>query len=57
MLSGLLRRDRLVVIAGLLGILLICWAYLLAGAGMAMPATGGMLMEMASPAWTPGYLR
>ena len=55
MLSGLLRHDRLFVIAGLLGVILISWIYLLTGAGMAMPAMGGMLMEIASPAWTPGY--
>lgn len=55
MLSRLLRHDRLVVVAGLLGVILISWAYLLAGAGIDMPAMGGMLMPMAAPVWTPGY--
>lgn len=54
MLADLLRHDRIVVVAGLLGVILISWAYLLAGAGMDMPAVGGMLMPMA-PIWTPGY--
>ncbi len=54
-MTGLLRHDRIVVVGGLLGVILISWAYLLAGAGMDMPAMGGMLMPMASPAWTPGY--
>jgi predicted metal-binding membrane protein len=55
MLADLLRHDRIVVIAGLLAVILISWAYLVAGAGMDMPAIGGMLMPMAGPVWTPGY--
>jgi predicted metal-binding membrane protein len=55
MLAGLLRHDRIVVVAGLLGVILVSWAYLVAGAGMDKPAMGGMLMPMASPVWTLGH--
>ncbi len=56
MLARLLRHDRIIVVASLLAVILIAWAYLVAGAGMDMPAMGGMLMPMSGPAWTPGYL-
>ena len=55
MLAGLLRHDRIVVVTGLLAVILTSWVYLLAGAGVDMPAMGGMLMPVASPVWTPGY--
>ena len=59
--KALLRRDRVVVIAGLVSVLSLAWAWLLAGAGMEMSAlemTGmagmdGWLMEPA--VWTPAY--
>ena len=35
-LESLLRRDRLVVIAALVAVIVACWAYVLAGAGMDM---------------------
>jgi predicted metal-binding membrane protein len=35
-LERLLRRDRLVVITALLLVIVACWAYVLAGAGMDM---------------------
>ena len=47
--GDLFRHDRIIVVAFLLGVILISWIYLLTGAGMDMPAMGGMLMEMASP--------
>ena len=56
MLTDLLRHDRILIVVGLLGIILISWAYLLVGAGMDIPAMGGMLMPMAAPIWTPAYL-
>jgi predicted metal-binding membrane protein len=55
MLAGLLRHDRVIVVAALFAVIFISWAYLLTGAGMDMPAMGGMLMPMASPDWTPSY--
>ena len=54
-LNGLLRRDRIVVVFGLLGVILLCWAYLLSGAGMSMHEMDGMLMPMSAGPWTPGY--
>lgn len=51
-LEYVLRRDRVVVIAGLLGVLLLSWLYLLHGAGMDMRAMGDMAMAMP---WSPGY--
>lgn len=54
-LANMFRHARIVVLASLLGIILIAWVYLLAGAGMDMRAMGGMLMPMASPDWTLGH--
>ncbi len=55
-LEALLKRDRLLVIGGLVGVILLAWAYLLAGAGMGMnafemtamstPAGSGQSMDM-----------
>lgn len=61
MLSGLLRRDRAVVLGGLAAVVVAAWAYLLLGAGVEMSgaaASGGAPMAnmMAMrPAWTLGY--
>jgi predicted metal-binding membrane protein len=67
-LEAVLRRDRLVVIAALIAVITISWAYLLAGAGMEMSAvemtrmsqpgmagtmTGSGMMDPVL--WTPGY--
>ena len=49
-----LRRERLLVIAGLAFVVLASWGYLLAGAGM-QQEMGGMLMPMSSGPWTPGH--
>src|SRR6266436_710373 len=57
LLYSLLRHDRAVVLAGLAGVVVIAWVYLLLGAGIEMEAMdmgGGQMMAMA-PAWTPGY--
>lgn len=52
-LATLLRRDRIIVLASIAGIVALCWAYLVWMAG-AMSA-----MEMSTPSmipeWTPGY--
>lgn len=61
MLEAVLRRDRLVLVAGLVAVLAMAWGWLLAGAGMKMSAfemTGmagmdGWLMQPA--VWTPAY--
>ena len=50
-----LRRDRLLVILGLVAVIAAAWAYLLAGAGMSMHEMNGMLMPMRSEPWTIGY--
>ena len=57
MLLALLRRDRIVVLAGLLLVILLAWGWLLLGAGIEMDRMdmgGGQIMLMA-PEWTPGY--
>ncbi len=63
-----LRRDRLIVIAALVAVIALSWAYLLAGAGMGMSGlemtrmsqhelTGNVdhAAKMHPAAWTPGY--
>lgn len=45
-LEAVARRDRVVVLAALAAVIALSWAYLLTGAGMAMPTHA---------AWTPGY--
>ena len=56
-LELLLRRDRLVVAAGLAGVILLCWAYLLLGAGMPMDpmSMGGAMAGLAPMVWSPSY--
>lgn len=49
-----LRHDRLLVIGGLLAVIILSWAYLLAGAGT-MQDMDGMLMPMSGGPWTPGH--
>ncbi len=51
------RRDRRVVVAGLVGVIALAWAYILAGAGTGMsPFASGMASAMTAPAaWSPGY--
>ena len=50
-LESLLRHDRALVIGALTVVVLMAWAYMLAGAGVRMD-TGAMSMPMA---WGPGY--
>lgn len=60
-LQALLRRDRLVLVAGLVTIIVMAWVWLLAGAGMemsaiqmtAMAGMDGWLMQPA--VWTAAY--
>jgi predicted metal-binding membrane protein len=54
LVEAALRRDRLFVAAGLLLVIVLAWAWLLAGAGM-MQDMGGALMPMSSGPWTPGH--
>ena len=57
MLHALLRRDRAVVLAGLVAVIMLAWAYLILGAGIEMDEMdmgGGQIMMMAPP-WTFGY--
>ncbi len=63
-LEGVLRRDRLVLIAALVAVIAIAWMWILLGAGMGMTAvamTGGLGisgmagMAMAPAVWTAGY--
>jgi predicted metal-binding membrane protein len=54
LVEAALRRDRLFVAAGLLLVVVLAWAWLLAGAGM-MQDMGGALMPMSSGPWTPGH--
>jgi predicted metal-binding membrane protein len=59
--EGLLRRDRLVLVAALVVVLALAWGWLVLGAGMdmsaldmtAMAGMDGWLMQPAI--WTPGY--
>ena len=51
-LEGVLRRDRLIVAGGVVLVVLLAWAYLIAGAGM---DTGMAGMVMEPMPWTPGY--
>ncbi|MBI2747752.1 MAG: DUF2182 domain-containing protein [Burkholderiales bacterium] len=54
LIESALRRERLLVIAGLAFVVLASWGYLLAGAGM-QREMGGMLMPMSSGPWTLGH--
>jgi len=61
-LEQVLRRVRRLVAIGLLLVTVMCWAWILAGAGMGMSGLEmtrhsmmGMDM-MPAPTWTPGYL-
>lgn len=62
-LERLLERDRALVVVGLIAVIGLSWAYILAGAGMNMTASQmtqmpapSVAMQMMGPAdWTPGY--
>ena len=56
-LSALLRHDRTLVVAGLVGVIVLSWVWLLTGAGLKMDEMdmgGGQIMLMAPP-WTVQY--
>ena len=55
MIEGALRRDRVLVVGGLLAVIALSWAYLLAGAGMSLHEMDGMLMPMRVGPWTASY--
>lgn len=55
LLADLHRHDRSIVVALLLGVVLVCWLYLLLGVEMPMPEMAGMAMPMAAPDWTVGH--
>jgi predicted metal-binding membrane protein len=52
------RRDRLVLLVGLVAIVAVCWVYLLGGAGMEMGVMemGGSDVMVMRPQWSSGYL-
>lgn len=57
LLSGLLRRDRAIVLGALAAVIVASWLYLWLGAGIEMEMMdmgGGRIMAML-PEWTPGY--
>ena len=54
-IESALRWDRFLVICGLLIVIALSWAYLVAGAGMSMHEMDGMLMPMRMGPWTPTY--
>jgi predicted metal-binding membrane protein len=54
LIEEVLRRDRLVVSSCLLLVIVLAWAYLLAGAGM-MQEMGDMAMPMSTGPWSLGH--
>jgi predicted metal-binding membrane protein len=60
-LKAVLKRDRMVLVAGLVAVLVMAWGWLVAGAGMEMSAVemtamAGMDGWLMRPAvWTPAY--
>lgn len=54
-LVATLRRDRAIVVAGLVSVVLAAWLYLLLGAGMDMRAMGEMAQPTAAADWAPGH--
>jgi predicted metal-binding membrane protein len=54
-IQGALRRDRVVVVFALLGVIILAWGYIFFGAGMSMSEMGDMSMAEQEPTWTPAY--
>ena len=54
MLERALRRDRMLVVVGLLVVVALSWTHLLTGAGMSQDM-GDMLMPMSAPPWSLGH--
>jgi predicted metal-binding membrane protein len=55
MIEGALRRDRVVVVFALLGVIVLAWGYMLLGAGMSVGEMSSMAMARHEPTWTPSY--
>ena len=55
MIGGALRRERVVVVSALLGVVILAWGYVLLGAGMSMHEMSGMPMARQPATWTSGY--
>jgi predicted metal-binding membrane protein len=55
-LKRVLRHDRLIIVGGLAGVVVLSWVYIFAGAGMNMGSNAGSpaMVEMQT-AWTPTY--
>jgi predicted metal-binding membrane protein len=51
----LFARDRAIVVAGLLAVVVLSWGYLLAGAGMESRAIDGMAMPAMRAHWSASY--
>ena len=54
LLERALRRDRALVVFGLLLVVAVSWAHVLSGAGV-MQEMDGMLMPIGDGSWTPGH--
>src|SRR6202007_3437295 len=62
-LEAVLRRDRFVVVASLVAVIIVAWIWIVMGAGTGMSAVAmtqmagmpDMDMMMERAAWTPGY--
>ncbi|PXX98338.1 DUF2182 domain-containing protein [Halomonas sp. LBP4] len=52
-LEAVLHRECAIVVSGLVGMVVLAWAYLLVGAGLEMQAMGDMAKPM--PSWSAGY--
>ncbi len=59
MLEELIKRDRMIVLLGLLAVVALSWSYILSGAGMTMAPVmrmpDGADMENANIGWSAGY--
>ncbi len=56
LLERVLRRDRIIVVCGLLVVIVFSWLYLLTGAGMSMHEMDGMLMPISAGPWTAQHV-
>lgn len=50
-LEAMLHHEQIIVVAGLVGMVMLAWGYLLAGAGLARPP----MVDGAMPAWSPAH--
>ena len=56
MIGGALRRERVVVVSALLGVVILAWGYVLLGAGMSMHEMSGLPMARQHATWAPGHV-